>query len=99
MLLTLLLFDKVFVEFKSFFADVNVIARVRFLDLIQGYDDARLFCPYFGLGAGGMLFNCKKNPDESKLDVEAYMSKATAGGWEDLAEKWLYYDEIGRAHV
>ena len=80
------------IEFKSFFADVNVIARVRFLDLIQGYDDARLFCPYFGLGAGGMLFNCKKNPDESKIDVEAYMSKATAGGWEDLAEKWLYYD-------
>ncbi len=80
------------IEFKSFFADLNIIAKVSFLDLIQGYDDARSICPYFGLGAGGVLFNCKKNPDESKIDVESYLAEAEAGGWEDLAQKWLYYD-------
>lgn len=80
------------IEFKTFFADVNVIAKVSFLDLIQGYDDSRAFCPYFGLGAGGVLFNCKKNPDESVINVEEYLAKATEGGWEDLANKWLYYD-------
>lgn len=78
------------IEFKTFFVDLNAIAKVSFLDLIQGYYDARPFCPYFGVGFGGILFNCKKNPDESVINVDEYM--ANAAGWEDLAEKWLYYD-------
>lgn len=80
------------IEFKTFFVDLNFLAKIHFLDLIQGYDDARLFNPYFGLGAGGILFNCKKNPDESVIDVDSYLSKAEAGGWDDDANDWLYYD-------
>lgn len=78
------------IEFKTFFVDLNFMAKVSFLDLIQGYDSGRPFTPYFGVGVGGVLFNCKKNPDESVLDVDAYLAKSA--GWEDLANKWLYYD-------
>lgn len=81
------------IQFSSFFGTLNVLAKVSFLDLIQGYDDARVFCPYFALGGGGMLFKCKKEPDESVIDVDKYMANAEAGGWEDYAQTWLYYDK------
>lgn len=79
------------IKFKTFFADLNIVAKVHFLDLLQGYDDARTWNPYFGVGAGGILFNCKKNPTDV-IDVDAYLSRAQAGGWEDQANTWLYYD-------
>lgn len=80
------------IEFKSFFADLDLIAKVSFLDLIQGYDDARFITPYFGIGAGGVLFNCKKEPNTDVIDVDSYLATAAAGGWEEDANKWLYYD-------
>ncbi len=79
------------IEFKTFFTDLNLVAKVHFLDLLQGYDDSRSWNPYFGVGAGGMLFSCKKNPTDA-IDVDEYLSRAEAGGWEDLANKWLYND-------
>lgn len=77
------------IEFKTFFTDIHAIGKVHFLDLIQGYYDERPFNPYFGIGAGGIFYNCKKNPDESVIDVDAYLARAAD---KDLAEKWLYYD-------
>lgn len=76
-------------EFSTTFADIDALAKVHFLDLIQGYDDARPFSPYFALGGGAMFFKCKKNP-QSGFDVEAYKEKV---GNDEAADKWLNYDE------
>ena len=77
------------IEFSTTFFDVEAFAKVHFLDLIQGYDDSRLFSPYFAVGGGAMFYNCKKEPTSS-FDVEAYKKKV---GNDDYANLWLYYDE------
>ena len=75
------------IEFKTTFVDVDALAVVYFFDLIQGYDDARPFNPYFGIGAGGVFFSADKHPS-SDYDVEKAMANASDP---EKLESWLYY--------
>lgn len=76
------------IEFNTTFFNLDLLLKCYFLDLIQGYNDQRLFNPYFAVGAGGMAFKCKKEPG-SALDIDEYIANV---GDEEMANKWMYYD-------
>ena len=76
-------------QFNTTFFDIEAFGKVHFLDLIQGYDDDRLFNPYFTLGGGAMMFSCKKEPTSS-FDVKKYKERL---GNDELADKWLYHSK------
>ncbi|MBQ3636432.1 MAG: hypothetical protein II951_12590 [Bacteroidales bacterium] len=67
--------EKPVLEFKTGFVNLQAIGKVQFLDLIGGYDDGRPFNPYFGIGIGGIFFNCKKHPvNVTKTKEQASMT-------------------------
>ncbi len=76
------------IEFNTTFFSLDLFLKCHFLDLIQGYNDRRPFCPYVAIGAGGLAFKCKKEPGPA-LDIEDYISRV---GNEEMANKWMYYD-------
>ncbi len=75
--------------FKTTFFDADALAKVAFLDLIQGYRDNRTINPYFALGAGILAYSCTKEPSQS-YDYETILANAANP---DLTQKWLFYDQ------
>lgn len=78
-------------EFKTFFTNAELMAMCYFLDLIQGYDDGRLFSPYVGAGAGGIFFSCEKNPVPGTHIGNTFAEDVEAEK-EDAYSDWRTYD-------
>ena len=55
-------------DFKTTFFSLSGLAKFEFLNVGNNYDADRPFNPYFGLGGGIYLFNCKKSPAGSGVD-------------------------------
>ncbi len=78
-------------QFKTTFVDVNLFCKFYPLDLIQGYEDGRLFNPYFGLGGGGLYFSAKKEPTSDMTEEEIAEISAKSV----LHQEFLYSEKSG----